>query len=68
MLDPDQAANDQSTLALKHSRYGEGKKIKPNKDIKFSLRKSRGERKRKEDITPIMGVYNANVSFDLFHC
>jgi hypothetical protein len=67
-LDPDRDANDQSTLAFKHSRYGEGKQIKPDKDITFSWLESKGERtKKKEDSTPITGVYNANVSFDLFH-
>jgi hypothetical protein len=67
-LDPDQDANEQSTLAFKHSRYGEGKDIKPDKDIKFSWLEPKGERKRKEAITTITEVYNANVSFDLFHC
>jgi hypothetical protein len=67
-LDPDRDANEQSTLAFKHSRYGEGKEIKPDKDIKFSWLEPKGERKRKEAITTITGVYNANVSFNLFHC
>jgi hypothetical protein len=65
-LDPDRDANDQSTRAFKHSKYGEGKQIKPDKDIKFSWLASNGERK-KDDCTPITGVYNANVSFDLFN-
>jgi hypothetical protein len=65
-LDPNRDANDQSTLAFKHSRYGSGKQITPDKDIKFVWLAWKGERKTKEDRTPITGVYNADVSFDVF--
>jgi hypothetical protein len=65
-LDPERDANDQSTWAFKHSKYGKGKQIQPDKDIKFSWLASNGERK-KENRTPITGVYNADVSFDLSH-
>jgi hypothetical protein len=66
-LDPDRAVNDQSTLAFKHSTYGNGKEIKPEKDIKFIWLAWKGERKSNEDRTAITGVYNTNVSFDMFH-
>jgi hypothetical protein len=61
-LDLDQDVNNQSTLTFKHSRYGSGKQIMPDKDIKFIWLAWKGERKAKEDRTSITGVYNANVS------
>jgi hypothetical protein len=64
-LDPGRAANDQSTVAFKHSGYGEGTRIQPSKDIQFSWRQITGKRKKKDDVIQISGVYNADVSLSI---
>jgi hypothetical protein len=65
-LDPERVESDQSTVAFKHSGYGNGTRIDPSKDIQFSWRRITGKRKKKEDVTTISGVYNTDVSFYLF--
>jgi hypothetical protein len=61
-LDPSQEPTDQSTLAYKHSGYGNGARINPSSQINFSLWKPNGKKKRKQDYFPIKGVYNVDVS------
>jgi hypothetical protein len=62
-LDPERVENDQSTVAFKHSGYGNGTRIHPSKDIQFSWRQITGKRKKKEDVITISGVYNTDISF-----
>jgi hypothetical protein len=61
-LDPHQEPTDQSTLAYKHSGYGNGARINPSSQIDFSWWKPNGKKKRKQDYFPIEGVYNVDVS------
>jgi hypothetical protein len=61
-LDPARENADQSTLAFKHSGYGEGQRIDPHKQADFQRRRMTGGKKKKDDFTPIEGVYNIDVS------
>jgi hypothetical protein len=61
-LDPSRENTDQSTLAFKHSGYGKGQCIDPSKQVGFQRRRMTGGKKKKEDFTPIEGVYNIDVS------
>jgi hypothetical protein len=63
ILDPERKEDDQSTIAFKHSGYGEGGRIEPHKQVGFQRRKMTGNKKKKEDLTPIKGVYRIDVSF-----
>jgi hypothetical protein len=61
ILDPARDGNDQSTVAFKHSGFGDGKKILPTKHINFFWRKNTGnKKKKKQDLTPIEGVYHSD--------
>jgi hypothetical protein len=61
-LDSARENADQSTLAFKHSGYGEGQRIDPHKQVSFQRRRMTGGKRKKEDFTPIEGVYNIDVS------
>jgi hypothetical protein len=52
-LDPEHVKNDQSTVAFKHSGYGNGTRIEQSKDIQCSWRRITGKRKKKEDVFAI---------------
>jgi hypothetical protein len=60
-LDPARADNAHSSVAFKHSGFGEGKQIVPTKHINFFWRKVTGsKKKKKQDLSPIEGVYNSD--------
>jgi hypothetical protein len=60
-LDPAREEDDQSTIAFKHSGYGEGGRIEPHKQVSFQRRKMTGNKKTRADLTPIEGVYRIDV-------
>lgn len=62
LLDKERNEDHQSSTAYKHSGYGSGKLIIPEKHIVFQWRKLTGKAKKQEDVQNIADVYSRSVS------